>query len=232
MMALQVIGAGLGRTGTLSLKLALEHLGFGPCYHAMEIAATVRVSLPLWNDAVLGAPDWERIFAGYGAVVDYPGCLFWRELMVRYPEAKIILTVRDADSWFESVNATIFPAERNGTLLGEPGLGISDFLRKDFGDQIADRAFMVDYFNSWNRSVIEDVPNERLLVFNARDGWIPLCDFLHVPCPDVPFPWLHAREKKPRWKKRRQMSATGHTPSELERTVRDYLDDLRESAFR
>lgn len=233
-MALQVIGAGLGRTGTLSLKLALEHLGLGPCYHAMEIAATVRNSLPLWNDAIRGHADWERIFEGYQATVDYPGCLFWRELMVHYPQAKIILSVRDPDSWFESVNETIFPEERNGTLLGESGAALSDFLRKDFGGQIANRAFMVDYFNSWNRSVMAEVPGDRLLVFSPRDGWGPLCEFLHVPCPDLPFPWVHAREKKKKklWKRRRQAPMPAHRPDELETMFRGYLDELSQDAFR
>ncbi len=87
-MSLSVIGVGLGRTGTLSLKLALEHLGAAPCYHIMEIAATVRRSLPLWNDAIGGSADWDLIFEGYRASVDYPGCLFWRDLLAHYPQAR------------------------------------------------------------------------------------------------------------------------------------------------
>lgn len=231
-MGLQVIGAGLGRTGTLSLKLALEHLGVGPCYHAMEIAATVRTSLPLWNDAIQGAPDWDRIFTGYRATVDYPGCLFWRELMAHYPEAKVILSTRDPDAWFESVSETIFAARGNGALLGEAGVALSDFLRKDFGDRIGDRAFMTEYFVRWNRDIIEQVPSDRLLVFNARDGWGPLCDFLDIPRPEAPYPWLHAREKKSRWKKFRRARMPKQRPDELEANVRGYLDGLNETIRR
>src|SRR5205085_6684689 len=103
-MGLQVIGAGLGRTGTMSLKLALEHLGFGPCYHMAEVLVQARRNLPLWLDVIHGKPDWDEVFAGFGASADYPACTYWRELAARYPEAKVILTLRDADDWFDSVN--------------------------------------------------------------------------------------------------------------------------------
>src|SRR5437870_2958107 len=106
-MALKVIGAGLGRTGTLSLKLALEELGFGPCHHMAEVMLHLE-SVPLWIQAADGNPDWEAIYKGYAATVDYPGCFFWRELEKFYPDAKIILTVRDPEQWFESTQATIF----------------------------------------------------------------------------------------------------------------------------
>lgn len=106
-MSLQVLGAGLGRTGTLSLKFALEHLGFGPCYHATEVAANMRTALPLWNAAERGAADWSAIFAGYRSSTDHPGCYYWRQLIEVYPQAKVVLTVRDPDSWFESVTQTI-----------------------------------------------------------------------------------------------------------------------------
>ncbi|MBB4642993.1 MULTISPECIES: sulfotransferase family protein [Sphingomonadales] len=231
-MSLRVIGAGLGRTGTLSLKLALEQLGISPCYHTMEIAAMVRTALPLWNDAIRGAPDWNRIFTGYRATVDYPGCLFWRELMAHYPQAKVILTTRDPDSWFESVTETIFPVKRKGTLLGRDGLALSDFQRRDFGDHIGDRAFMTDYFRRWNQAVIEEAPADRLLVFDAKDGWDPLCAFLGIARPDAAYPWLHAREKKSRWMAFRRRSMPEQKPDELESNVRNYLDDLRESTFR
>ena len=230
-MSLSVIGAGLGRTGTLSLKLALEHLGVAPCYHIMEIAATVRRSLPLWNDAIGGSADWDRIFEGYRASVDYPGCLFWRELLVHYPQAKVILTLRDPDAWFESVSETIFPVVRKGTLLGRDGLALSDFLRRDFGDRIGDRAFMTDYFRRWNQSVIDEVPTDRLLVLNPADGWDPLCAFLGLKCPDRPYPWLHARVRTSRWQLFRRAPIPEQKPEELEINTRNYLNDLRTSAF-
>jgi len=107
-MALKVIGAGLGRTATFSLKFALEHLGFGPCYHMAEVFAGGRRNVPLWLDVVGGNPDWDAVFAGYQSTTDYPACTYWRELTALYPDAKVILTVRDADTWFDSVSETIF----------------------------------------------------------------------------------------------------------------------------
>src|SRR6478735_8486303 len=105
-MALKVIGAGLGRTGTLSLKLALEHIGFGPCYHMSEMFGAMRRAMPLWLAAGHGRADWDAIFEGYRATTDYPGCTYWRELVAAYPEARVILTTRDPDGWFDSVSAT------------------------------------------------------------------------------------------------------------------------------
>jgi hypothetical protein len=107
-MALQVIGSGLGRTGTMSLKLALEQLGQGPCHHMVEVFGHPE-SIPLWVAAGRGTPDWEAIFDGYQSMVDYPSCKFWRELMAYYPDAKVIHSLRDPDRWFESTQATILP---------------------------------------------------------------------------------------------------------------------------
>ncbi|MFT4248809.1 MAG: sulfotransferase [Pseudomonas sp.] len=225
-MGLKVIGAGLGRTGTLSLKLALERIGFGPCYHAMEVAATVRRSLPLWNRAVRGAPDWDAIFDGYAATVDYPGCCFWRELMQRYPDAGVVLTLRDPDDWFDSVHATIFSPERRNPLLGSDGAELSDFFRRDFGERIGDRAFMTGYFERWNRAVIEAVPAQRLLVLPMEAGWAPLCEFLRVPVPDVAYPRVHARGGTDA-----SRPLPPSAPAELEARMRGYLDRLCEQAF-
>ncbi|HEX7236426.1 MAG TPA: sulfotransferase, partial [Gammaproteobacteria bacterium] len=107
-MALKVIGAGLGRTATFSLKFALEHVGLGPCYHMSEVFAGARRNVPLWLDVVRGKPDWDAVFEGFASTTDYPACTYWRELAAFYPNAKVILTVRDADSWFDSVTETIF----------------------------------------------------------------------------------------------------------------------------
>ncbi|CAM3673758.1 sulfotransferase family protein [Paracidovorax anthurii] len=225
-MTLEIIGAGLGRTGTLSLKLALEHLGFGPCYHAMEVAATARRSVPLWNGAIRGTPDWDALFDGYAATVDYPGCCFWRELLDHCPQARVILSVRDPDDWFDSVSETIFSQVRGNPLLGEQGAEISRFLRRDFGDRIGDRAFMTRYFERWNQAVIEAVPAGRLLVFSAGEGWEPLCRFLGVPVPGVPYPREHARGAASGGDRR-----VPSDPAELEVRMRGYLDRLSHSAF-
>ena len=113
-MAVKVIGAGLGRTATFSLKFALEHLGFGPCYHMAEVFAGSRRNVPLWLDVMRGKPDWDAVFAGFQSTTDYPACTYWRELSAFYPDAKVILTVRDADSWFDSVSETIFSPKMQG----------------------------------------------------------------------------------------------------------------------
>ena len=119
-MALAVIGAGLGRTATFSLKFALEHLGFGPCYHMSEVFAGARRNVPLWLDAIDGRPDWDAVFEGFHSTTDYPACTYWRELAEHYPRAKVILTVRDPDTWFDSVSETIFSDGMQASLRGSP----------------------------------------------------------------------------------------------------------------
>jgi hypothetical protein len=192
-MPLQVIGAGLGRTGTVSLKLALEQLGFGPCYHMTELLMHPDHA-PGWVRAADGQPDWESIFCGYAATVDYPGCTFWRELAQLYPSAKVLLSVRDPDQWFESTQATIFNDESSATLNASP---LREFFEKtvwrDIGDRVHDRAFMVELFQRHNCEVERTIPRERLLVCNVAQGWGPLCDFLGVPIPDKPFPRTNSR---------------------------------------
>jgi hypothetical protein len=195
-MALKVIGAGLGRTGTLSLKFALEYLGFGPCHHMAEVWANAADQLPKWLAAVAGQPDWEAIFDGYASAVDYPACTWWRELADLYPEAKIILSVRGADSWFDSVTSTVFsPALMTNLAQGPVKTFLDGAVLADFGDRITDRAFMTDYFEKRTAAVIAQVPPERLLVFEAKQGWEPLCAFLGVPVPSIPYPRVNSREE-------------------------------------
>ncbi len=235
-MTLQVIGAGLGRTGTFSLKFALEHLGFGPCYHMSEVLASARRSVPLWLDAVQGKPDWDAIFDGFVSTCDYPGCTYWRELAAHYPQAKIVLTTRDADSWFDSVSATIFSEPHRATFSGGPLAPFFDAtVYADFGDRIGDRAFMTDYFRRWNQQVIDAVPPERLLVYSAREGWEPLCAFLGVPVPDMPYPRVNSREELAHGREEAgQQSGENHAPpsaEQLEAFARSYIDQLKAEAF-
>src|SRR6185437_16076647 len=143
---LEVIGTGLGRTGTTSLKLALEQLGLGPCHHMTEVFPGRKESIPLWIEANKGRPDWEAIFAGFRSAVDYPSCKFWRELMAYYPKAKLIHTVRDPESWFKSTQATIFHP-------GSPALGgegpfteFFDIIASAYQGRMHDHDFLVDYF--------------------------------------------------------------------------------------
>jgi hypothetical protein len=193
-MALDVIGAGLGRTGTFSLKFALEYLGFGPCHHMAEVRANARSQLPKWLAAIDGGADWDWVFQGYRSAVDHPGCAFWRELVVRYPDAKVILTVRDPDAWFRSVSETIFSPQMRALFTDGPlAKFMSVTVWGDFIDRIDDRDYMTDYFRRWTDEVSATVPAERLLVFEAKHGWQPLCDFLGLPIPDVPYPRTNER---------------------------------------
>jgi len=186
-MALKVIGSGLGRTGTLSTKLALEALGFGPTHHMVEVFMHPQ-SVPLWVDAWDGKAQWDAIFDGYGSMVDHPGCSFWRELMAHYPDAKVLHTVRDPDKWFDSTQATIFNPDRPPPPEGTPMRPFFDRLTGWYGGDMHDRAFMTDFFRRHTEAVIAGVPKDRLLVFQVSDGWAPLCEFLGVETPDTPFP--------------------------------------------
>ena len=190
-MPLRVIGAGLGRTGTSSLKLALEFIGFGPCYHMTELLGHPD-HFQLWNDAAEGRPDWAGIFAGYGATADYPGCAFWRELAAAYPEAKIVLTLRDPEEWFESTQATVFSPSRPSPPPNSPFASPFRIIHTIHRD-LHDRVSMLADFTRHNDAVIAEAPKDRLLIYEVSDGWAPLCDFLGVPVPDAPFPHTNTR---------------------------------------
>ena len=186
-MALKIIGSGLGRTGTMSLKLALEQLGFGPCHHMVEVFMHPE-SVPLWIAAGAGKPDWDAIFADYQAMVDHPGCRFWRELMDYYPDAKVIHTQRDPERWFASTQATIFaPGSPAASAQGPMGEFFAS-VTAEYQGRLNDHDFMIDYFNRHSEEVIATVAKDRLLVFEASQGWEPLCAFLGVPVPATPYP--------------------------------------------
>ena len=193
-MALEVIGPGFGRTGTNSLKLALEHLGFGPCHHMFEVRDNPK-QLPHWERAARGEKmDWDSVFDGYRAQVDWPGARYWRELIAYYPKAKVVLSVRDPGEWHNSVQATIlqFLAARGNhpsayvNALCEMGHETVDM--QVFGGRLADRDHAVQIFNKHFADVRAMVPAERLLIFDVRHGWEPLCRFLNVDIPPSAFP--------------------------------------------
>lgn len=185
-MALNIIGSGLGRTGTKSLQTALNMLGLGPCHHMVEVFAHPE-SVPLWIAAGEGRPDWEAIFDGYNAMVDYPGAAYWRELAAYYPDAKVLHTTRDPDQWFTSTQATIF---RPGSHIEQDGpmKPFFESFTRAFGEHIHDRDWMTDYFRRHDEAVRREIPAERLLVYQAGQGWAPLCAFLGVPVPAEPYP--------------------------------------------
>jgi hypothetical protein len=193
-MTLQVVGPGFGRTGTNSMKLALEQLGFGPCHHMFEVRDNPE-RLADWQKAATGASmDWDQVFRGYRSQVDWPGARYWRELVGHFPKAKVVLTVRDPDQWFDSVQKTIHPLiEARGThpvplLNGIAEFGHQAISVQTFGDRLADRAHAKKVFNEHINTVKKEVPKERLLVIDVEEGWEPLCRFLGVAVPDAPFP--------------------------------------------
>lgn len=193
-MAYQIIGAGFGRTGTASLKLALEQLGFGPCYHMTEVFEHPE-AIPLWVDAINGNPDWETIFKGYASSVDFPACTHWRSLMDYYPSAKVILSLRDAGRWFDSVSETIMSPKTVSFSKNSP---LNEMITRNiydlFDGRLDEREHMIECFNKHTEEVIATVPPDRLLVFEAKMGWKPLCEFLGVDAPDEPFPHVNTRE--------------------------------------
>jgi hypothetical protein len=185
-MPLSVIGAGFGRTGTESMKLALEALGLGPCHHMHEVHSDPE-QIKLWREIARGEPaDWEAAFAGYNSAVDWPSAYFWRELANAFPEAKVILTVRSAESWHASMEKTIFHSLRNST--DRDSVGIRLVAERVFGGRLDDPAHAMAIYEHNNREVQAVIPPERLLVHHLGDGWEPLCRFLGRPVPDMPYP--------------------------------------------
>lgn len=187
-MALAVIGAGFGRTGTDSMKRALEELGFGPTHHMREVLADP-AAIARWRAIAAGArPDWDEVFTGWRSTVDWPSALFWRELAGYYPEAKVILTVRDPASWYTSFSATIQPH----VVTGDPeSIGCRLIGERVFGGRADDRAHAIAVYERNNAEVQAAIPAERLLVFRLGEGWEKLCPFLGVPVPDTPFPHVN-----------------------------------------
>ncbi|WP_108660000.1 sulfotransferase family protein [Acuticoccus kandeliae] len=198
-MPLDIVGAGFGRTGTNSLKLALEALGFGPCHHMLEVRAHPEQQAHWCAIAAGAAPDWDAVFAGYRAEVDWPGARFWRELADHYPDAKVILTVRDPDAWFDSVQATIYPFMEDPSRHEDPMLRARAemahalIVRQIFDGRLDDRAHAIGVFQAHIAEVQRTIAADRLLTYDIRSGWEPLCDFLDVPVPPGPMPHENTR---------------------------------------
>ena len=204
-MNLKVIGAGFGRTGTMSLKAALEELGFAPCYHMSEVFEN-KSHADQWNAAAIGEQvEWENLLGDYAATVDWPGCSFYEELMEAYPEAKVLLSVRAPERWYESTSNTIYNIRRVTTsskffaVVGRLNPRITRITRMvnnliwegTFNGQFEDKRYAIEVFNRHNEEVKERVPKDRLLVYEVKEGWEPLCDFLGVEVPETPFPHLN-----------------------------------------
>ena len=201
-MTLQVIGAGFGRTGTRSLKVALEALGFGKCYH-MEEVIKHPAHLNHWIEAAeSGSTDWEALFKDYQSAVDWPASAYYKTLMAAYPDAKVILTVRDPESWYESISTTLYPLDQKYSRYLQwfpPGRRFIQTVNTIiwegiFQNRLEEKDFAIQVFKEHIEEVKRAVPPERLLIFDAKQGWQPLCAFLGVPVPtDRPFPHVNHR---------------------------------------
>ena len=206
---MKIIGAGFGRTGTTSLKAALETLGFGPSYRLTEVFEHPE-HVAFWEAARRGeGVDWEGFFSGYGVAVDWPAFTFYGELVQAFPEAPVILTVRDPDRWYESVRSTIYEIRKlsagpapmrlafaSAGLFAPAVTGIARLADETlwegtFDGRFQDKPYAIETFRRHNEDVKRRVPAERLLVYDVREGWEPLCDFLGVEAPDEPFPHLN-----------------------------------------
>jgi Sulfotransferase domain len=203
MSGLKVIGVGYARTGTFSLKIALDRLGFR-CYHMFELFNRLE-DAKLWLRAYNEEEREEvlkAIFSDYEATVDFPSITFYRDLIKQYPDAKVIRTIRDSNSWYDSFQSTINEAHQSvpyliGCRMKNYALFkvIDRCLIRPFAENFSNRPFIISYFEKYNAEVIESIPAERLLIYRVEQGWKPLCEFLNVPIPDdIPFP--HANDRQ------------------------------------
>jgi len=211
-MSIKVIGAGLPRTGTNTLKQSLEQLGNKHVYHMKELLVNPE-KLHLWKTLdETGDTDWDALYEGYDGTVDFPGYPWYKEHMKRYPDAKVILTVRDFDAWYKSVDSTVFragpqtPGEKikmMGKLLTSARARnvvkcIKWFKKCFFAERLQgkfeDKEFAKKFWEDHIAEVKAYVPADKLLVYDVRDGWAPLCKFMGVPEPDEPLPHLNKKE--------------------------------------
>jgi hypothetical protein len=184
----------MGRTGTNSLKLALERLLGEPCYHMFECYERPE-HMPLWTAAARGDfPDWGQLLSGYGAAIDFPPAAFWPELMRAYPEALILLSVRDTDDWWRSASKTIFPTVR-AMPPGPVREMIEALWSNRFTLDIENEEAAKSAFEEFNDEVRESVPPERLLEWRPGDGWEPICNALGLPVPHEPFPHVNTTKE-------------------------------------
>lgn len=201
-MPLQVIGPGFGRTGTASLKRALEILGFGPCHHMEEVFARPN-QVPHWVAVAEGRPvDLDAVFAGFRSQVDWPGAHVWRALAAHYPAARVILSVREEEAWWRSFSETIAkvlsgpPAPEAPPHVQAMGPAVRRMIAEEtFGGALEDKAAAIAALRRRTAEVTAAIPADRLLVFDVAEGWAPLCRFLGVAVPEGPFPRVNSTEQ-------------------------------------
>ena len=206
---MKLIGAGMPRTGTLTQKVALEMLGLGPCYHMVDVLADLDQA-KLWQRALDGEAPWEQIFDGFNSTVDWPGGYFYRELMDVYPEAKVLLSVRDPQAWERSMRETVWAVRHGESLVrllssaqahvNPQWRGFLEMIDRlvwegegTFASGHAEPQQLIDTMIRHNREVEEVVPSERLLVWDVKEGWERLCEFLEARVPPQPVPHVNDR---------------------------------------
>ncbi len=198
-MGLSVIGAGYGRTGTLSLKFALELLGYNKCHHMIEVINNPGEA-EKWLAAIGShSVNWDALLSGYQATIDWPACHFYQELADYYPGAKVLLSVRNPEDWFESISATTLRVIRkrieSGQIPREGNLGTELVVKAAFQGEIEDAEHGVAMFNQHIEKVKSSIESDRLLIYDVREGWGPLCAFLGKPVPETPFPRVNSRDE-------------------------------------
>lgn len=195
-MTVKVVGAGVGRTGTMSLKVALERLVGGTCHHMTEVFADPE-QVAGWTAAIEGRPvDWTGLLARFSAIVDWPGASFWPETHAAFPEALVLLSVRDPEAWYRSASNTIFLAFDQVPPELQPWMdSVRRLLRDRFSDRLDDPQTMMDAYERHNDAVRKGVPARQLLEWRPEQGWEPICDRLGVPVPDDPFPRTNTTEE-------------------------------------
>ncbi len=210
-MSLQIIGSGVGRTGTHSLKLALEQLGFSKCFHMAELFQHPEKIIYFQKAEHGEAVDWDTLFEGYKSAVDYPVARYYKQLIAAYPQAKIIHTIRDAESWYQSAMETIFWASKPSAgrifslLIKMPFNSVvrkrfpvlkynGEMVDNIFGKNLKDKQEVIKRYNAINEETLNYIPKDRSLVYDIKTGWEPLCNFLNVPIPATPFPRSNTKE--------------------------------------
>jgi len=200
---MKIIGVGLSRTGSMSLRYTLDDLGF-KCYH-MEVAARnfSRGDLDLWLDFMEGRTemDWDAVFKGYEATMDTPPALYFEELYKKYPDAKFILTVRNPENWYISLAKLM---NMHDTLVEKLQFlprfkafqRVYRILESKLITEGNDQESLIKFFNNHTESVKALIPNDQLLVFEVKDGYKPLCEFLGIPAPAEEFPHINAGIEK------------------------------------
>jgi hypothetical protein len=193
-MTLKVVGAGLGRTGSHSLQLALQQLLGGPCYHMVEVIADLDTRVPQWDEALQGNADWDKIFDGYVAAVDWPAAAFWRELHTKYPDAPVLLSTRSStDAWYKSFSNTIQQVLLRDDASGDSPMVIT-MINERFTPNWKDADACKAAYEKNNADVRATIPADQLIDWHPGDGWEPICTKLGLPVPSEDFPHVNTTD--------------------------------------